>query len=60
MRLCLEKGLVLGVMSEFMLENYKYISFDIAFFVYLTAYVIYCLVTRNTLMECIPFIKKLR
>lgn len=29
MRLCLEKGLVLGVMSEFMLENYKYISFDI-------------------------------
>lgn len=32
----------------------------IAFFVYLTAYVIYCLVTRNTLMECIPFLKKLR
>ena len=29
MRLCLEKGLVFGVMNEFMLEKYKYISFDI-------------------------------
>ena len=32
----------------------------IAFFVYLAAYVIYCLVTRNTLMECISSIKKLK
>lgn len=31
----------------------------LVFFVYLTAYVIYCLATRNTLIECISFIKKL-